>query len=108
MWPVALPRCTGSGASLSCPSLSFPNVANGAYPIWSTLRMVWDPNDPTVMAVGLGNYAQRATSLISDFMPGTAVGVFRSHFTQLRNDTSDGQLPNNGFIPHTSRLGIGR
>ena len=40
-----IPQCATSGTVVtSCPSLSFPNIVNGTYPIWSMLRAMYDPH----------------------------------------------------------------
>lgn len=102
-----LPACaTSGGVVTSCPSLTFPNLANGGYPIWSVQRAVYDPTDSTLIVNAVINYAQHAaTSSIPDFVPATALTVFRSHFNQLVvSSNSNDQFPNNGFksgVPET-------
>ena len=100
-----LPQCTGSPVT-SCPALTFPNIANGYYPIWSILRAVYDPTDETLVINPLIAYAQHAAvSLLPDFVPATALQVFRSHFNQIAvTSNSDDIGPNNGIkfdVPET-------
>lgn len=106
----ALPQCTGG--TLPCPILPFTNVANGGYPIWSVLRIVYDPTYNTtyapsaLIAGAMVNYAQHAAIYtLSDFVPATNLTVFRSHFNQLVvSSNSNDQYPNNGFksgVPET-------
>jgi hypothetical protein len=111
----SLPQCTLSGGTIgvgSCPVLTFPNIVNGGYQMWSVLRMVYDPTDPTVYALAMLHYAQAAAAItLSDFVPAktpagaTNLQVFRSHFNQVVvTSNSDDQAPNNGLksgVPET-------
>jgi hypothetical protein len=106
--PGVIPTCTtgAGGVVTSCPLLTFPNVANGGYPIWSVLRVVADPTDSTLIAGAMVAYAQHAAaSTLPDFVPATALTVFRSHFNQIVvTSNSDDIGPNNGFktgVPET-------
>jgi hypothetical protein len=101
-----IPQCVTSGSVyVSCPLLTFPNIANGTYPIWSVLRSVYDPTVSGILANAMVNYAQHAVlSTLPDFVPATSLQVFRSHFNQLIDDASDDQYPNNGYksgVPET-------
>jgi hypothetical protein len=98
-----LPQCTGNGGAPPCPSLIFPHIADGSYPIWSVLRAVYDPTDSTLVVPALVNYAQHAaintTSGYADFVPAPAMTVFRSHYNQLIiTSNSDDQVPHNGYF----------
>jgi hypothetical protein len=98
-----LPQCSGTSGAPPCPALTFPNVANGSYPIWSVYRIVYDPRVSTLIAGAMVNYAQHAvvnaTSGFADFVPATALTVFRSHFNQVVvTSNSNDQAPNNGFF----------
>ena len=104
-----LPQCSTSGGVVtSCPILSFPNIANGGYPIWSVYREIYDPTDSTVYWNAVPLYARAAAStLLSDFVPSTQLSVFRSHFHQIvitNCTTNCDQAPNNGYksgVPET-------
>lgn len=78
-----VPPCVGA--------LTFPNIKNGSYPIWSILRMV------TVSPVPAGiqklyNAAITEATQIPDFVPATQLQVFRSHYTQAGVTGSNGLI----------------
>jgi hypothetical protein len=99
----SVPTCTASSYTTltGCPvSLSFPNVINGSYPIWSIYRaVVPNPASPTTAQAAelafihtvLG-YAEEASTTVQDFVPLTSLQVFRSHYTQA------GVAPHNGNV----------
>ncbi|HTC92057.1 MAG TPA: hypothetical protein VK699_01235 [Terriglobales bacterium] len=97
------PQC-----SPSCPLLSFPNIVNGTYPIWSYYRMMYDATDPTSLATAMVTYAQRASDptlgIFTDMVPAPLMQVFRSHYAQVVRDGGAAFGPNNGFksgVPQT-------
>ena len=88
----SVPTCTASSYSTSdgCPvTLTFPNVANGSYPIWSIYRAVIpNPAEPTTaqtnelaFARTVLTAAENASTTVQDFVPLTLMQVFRSHYT---------------------------
>jgi ABC-type phosphate transport system substrate-binding protein len=68
------PPCTGL--------LTFPNIKNGTYPIWSILRIVTANPIPTGILSLIGAAISDATT-IPDFVPATQLFVFRSHYNQV-------------------------
>jgi hypothetical protein len=74
--PGAFPQKSGS----TYPAISFPNVANGSYPIWTIFRLVTTNATQLGKVQSLVSTAQADASLISDFIPFPSVGVFRSHY----------------------------
>jgi hypothetical protein len=97
------PNPGGSGVLPQCPAtpciLPFDNIKNGGYPIWSKYRGVYDYSDPLNLATNMVALAQSAsTSTYSDFVPATALYVFRSHFAQVVTTSGKGYSPNNGNI----------
>ena len=67
---------------------------------------MYDPLDTTLVINPLIAYAQHAAvSLLPDFVPATALQVFRSHFNQIVvTSNSNDQAPNNGLkagVPET-------
>jgi ABC-type phosphate transport system substrate-binding protein len=89
------PQCT----ALPCTGVTFAHIIDGSYPIWSVLRMIYDPTSTTVIATGMVTYAQAAASTsLPDFVPATSLTVFRSHFAQLVDDAGDAQVPHNGYV----------
>ncbi len=73
-----LPQCTNPPC---VGALTFPNVKNGTYPIWSVLRFV------TVSPIPSGIYSLYQAAIteatqIPDFLPLTNLTVFRSHYNQ--------------------------
>jgi hypothetical protein len=101
--PGVPPTC-----SPSCPLLSFPNVVNGSYPVWSYYRMMYDGFDTTNLATAMVTYAQRASDpvlgIYTDMVPAPLMQVFRSHYGQVVRDSGIAYGPNNGFkmnVPET-------
>lgn len=77
------------------PVLSFPNIINGSYPIWTIFRLVYTPSslsDATSKstATSLIAAAQTNASVQSDFVPYTNLNVFRSHFYQANMGGDNG------------------
>ena len=75
------------------PTLSFPNVANGAYPIWTIFRLV--TTNPAVDKAEVSAFvtaAQADVATFSDFIPATKLKVFRTHFLQAGVQPSNGHL----------------
>jgi hypothetical protein len=100
----------GPGVLPQCPStpciLPFTNIKNGSYPIWSKLRLVYDPTDSTNIATNLVALVQTASNTYyTDLVPATTLNVFRSHFAQVVT-TSGGAYPgNNGIAPGIPETG---
>jgi hypothetical protein len=94
--------------SPSCPLLSFPNIVNGTYPVWSYYRLMYDASDSTSIAAAMVSYAQAAsnpsTGIFTDLVPAPLMQVFRSHYGQAVRDNGIAFGPNNGFkagVPET-------
>jgi len=68
------PPCTGL--------LTFPNIKNGSYPIWSVLRIVTANPIPTGIVALVAAAISDATT-IPDFVPASQLLVFRSHYNQV-------------------------
>ena len=85
---------------------AFPNLIDGAYPIWSLLRLVFDSSNtvaPTYLTNALNVNAG------GNFAPASSLKVFRSHRAiALNQRNSDGTTitarvnPNNGTAPGTA------
>jgi hypothetical protein len=98
------PSCTtnSNGYATACPNLSFPNIVNGSYPIWSNYRLIWDPfTSSTNIAPYVVAAAQTAsdpsTGLVTDFVPVQYMQTFHSHYTQVVSDSGAAYGGNNGF-----------
>jgi hypothetical protein len=91
-----IPVKTGS----TFPTLTFPNVVNGSYPIWTTLRFVVAGTSNFAnnynAATALASIAQSQTR-ISDFVPQPNVTVFHSHFYQEGIGPGNGNRSTNGL-----------
>ena len=63
-------------------NVTLAGVANGAYPIWSDLRLVNLGSSPSTVVTNLANAAQNfaPASTRPDFIPFSALTVVRSHF----------------------------
>jgi hypothetical protein len=71
-----LPSCTAP-----CPGIvSFANVINGSYPVWSTLRLVTFRAVPAGVAALVAGAQHQVVNIYPDFVPLASMGVFRSHF----------------------------
>jgi hypothetical protein len=100
----------GLGALPQCPAtpclLPFTNIKNGSYPIWSKYRAVYDNADALNLAPNLVTLAQAAsTAIYSDFVPASALNVFRSHFAQVVTTTGGGYPANNGIVAGVPETG---
>lgn len=84
-----------NGAFPTCPTppcvglLTFPNIKNGTYPIWSILRIVTVSPVPSGIQQ-LYNAALLEASQIPDFVPANQLTVFRSHYNQSGVTGSNG------------------
>ncbi len=87
-------------------TVTFPNLIDGAYPIWSLLRLVFDQGNTVAPA-----YLTAALNANSggNFAPANSLRVFRSHrAVNLNQRNSDGTTitanirPNNGTAPGTA------
>jgi hypothetical protein len=93
-----------NGIFPSCPNppcvgaLTFPNIHNGSYPIWSLLRIVTVSPIPSGIQQ-LYSAALTEAAQIPDFVPATQLTVFRSHFNQ------SGVAGSNGIIPGLAEAG---
>lgn len=67
------PPCKGA--------LTFPNIVNGSYPIWSVLRIVTASPVPSFIHTLVSDAITQSTN-IPDFVPASSLFVFRSHYTQ--------------------------
>jgi hypothetical protein len=80
------PTCASTG----CPGLvSFTNIVNGSYPIWSVYRVATAHTVPPGVAA-LITAAQAQTANFPDFVPFNQLAVFRSHYTLSGKVASDG------------------
>jgi hypothetical protein len=73
-----LPSCTAP-----CPGIvSFANVINGSYPVWSTLRLVTSKTVPAGVTALVAGAQNQVENTYPDFVPLASMGVFRSHYKQ--------------------------
>jgi len=91
--PSANPNGVGvfplkSGSSY--PVLTFPNIQNGSYPIWTVFRLVTVPEASAAWVNLFVANAQSNASAYSDFIPASSLNVFRSHFYQASMGGDDG------------------
>jgi len=81
--PITPPNfCTGVFAPKGS---EFPHVADGTYPIWAQLQMVTlvPPYPQAPLAAPLLAGSQNAVvNKVPDYIPSSALNVFRSHWTQ--------------------------
>jgi hypothetical protein len=77
-----------------CPGLvSFTNIINGSYPIWSVYRVATTKTVPKGVAALIVAAQSQAANSIPDFVPFNQLSVFRSHYNL------SGKIAANGFIP---------
>lgn len=84
----ALPTCTTPPCKLS-----FPNIANGTYPLWNVLRVTTAFPQPSGITTLLSDAELQAKNEVSDFLP-VPLTVLRSHFT----DPLQTNTPANGLL----------
>jgi hypothetical protein len=86
--PGQFPTCTTPPCKLT-----FPNVANGSYPIWNVLRVTTANPEPTGIKTLFTDAETQAKNEVSDFLP-VPLTVLRSHFT----DPLQTNTPANGLL----------
>jgi hypothetical protein len=94
-WGI-LPQC---GATLPCANHpTFDKILDGAYPIWTYYRWIYDPGVNEGLTNLLGYTRLTAANGIFDFVPDSSMTVFRSHYAQLARTWygGTGQYPSNG------------
>jgi hypothetical protein len=80
------PTCTPP-----CPGLvSFTNIINGSYPIWSVYRVATTKTVPAGVAALIAAAQTQAATTIPDFVPFNQLAVFRSHYYLSGKGTSNG------------------
>jgi len=92
-WGI-LPQCS----ALPCTNRpTFNKIIDGAYPIWTYYRWVYDPGVNEGLTNVLG-YVRLTAANFGDFVPDTSMTVFRSHYAQLARtwNGGTGQYPSNG------------
>lgn len=103
----AIPTAAGTTTATALSSITFNNVKNGTYPIWSMVRLVTADSasaaNAKILAIGAAKFSTGTTS--PDFVPyyntlgAVNVHVVRSHFTPPGiNFTA---TPANGFCSAT-------
>jgi len=108
--------CAGNITNPACAgTVTFAGLNNGDYPLWSALRVIYDPGKPLVAAAmtNLVAAAQNLTSVQYDFVKLSNLNVWRSHYymnsinvnvaamgptlnTATPNDLCPGGLPEQG------------
>lgn len=74
------------------PVLSFPNVANGSYPIWTIFRLVANPNANSSVVALFASIAQGDTARYSDYIAAPSLQVFHTHFFNSSINGSNGHI----------------
>jgi len=89
------------------PVLTFPNVVSGAYPIWTTFRLVYTPLAQKSVVDLLVSVAQQdqITQLISDYVAATKLQVFRSHYYQMQFGGANGHVYDSGSSQYFREFG---
>jgi len=90
-FPVCAPPCPGL--------IPFTNVANGGYPAWNILRVATANPVPGGVSSLIKQAQTQVANVTPDFLPLTALQVFRAHYTQ------SGKGPANGLISGHSESG---
>jgi hypothetical protein len=105
-----IPWCDATNYTtlVGCPTpVTFNNVINGSYPIWSIYRAVIpNPTSPTQAQTNELTFihsvlaaAESASSTVQDFVPLSQLQVFRSHYKQA------GVAPQNGHVSGEAEAG---
>jgi len=66
-----------TGGSLTSVNVTFRNIVNGGYPLWSILRVV-EPSSPSAIITAIVGSAISAANG-TDFVPATSLRIFRSY-----------------------------
>jgi hypothetical protein len=83
----SFPTCTAP-----CPGLvTFTNILNGSYPIWTTYRVVTAAKVPAGVTALIAAAQTQAANTVPDFVPLSQMTVFRSHYSL------SGRIPSNGY-----------
>ena len=91
----SFPTCTAP-----CPGIvTFTNVINGSYPIWSIYRVVTATKVPAGVSAVISAAQTQASTTIPDFVPINQLHVFRSHYNLA------GRLGSNGLATGTKESG---
>jgi len=97
-----IPTCTSWSSPLSCPTIPFTKILDGAYPIWSMYRWVHAGGGDNVNNV-LYYVQKAAVTYYTDIVPANnpdtgavTLPVFRSHFTTAVTDGYGAQYGSNG------------
>ena len=97
----------GSGTPVTYPTLTFPNINNGTYRIWTTARFLV-PN----ISVATGQNAQAwanifaqvaqtdAAAVYSDFVPNTSLTVMHDHFYNAWSGVFNSCTPDANGVYH--------
>jgi hypothetical protein len=83
-FPTCTPPCAGI--------VSFTNIINGSYPIWSVYRVATAKAVPKGVAALIVAAQTQAATTIPDFVPFNQLSVFRSHYAL------SGKVAANGFV----------
>jgi hypothetical protein len=86
--PGQFPTCTTPPCTLT-----FPNIANGSYPIWNVLRVTTASPEPSGIKTLFTDAETQAKNEVSDFLP-VPLKVLRSHYT----DPLQTNTPANGLL----------
>ena len=82
------PTCTAP-----CPGLiPFTNVANGGYPAWNILRVVTASPIPATVSALITQAQTEVANVTPDFLPLSALQVFRAHYAQSGRFASSGVI----------------
>jgi len=85
------------------PSLTFPNIQNGSYPVWTMYRVVYTNATRSFTKQIIAAAQANANRMMSDFIPASSVNVFHTHFYQEQFGGMNGNLGTlNGGCPVTT------
>jgi hypothetical protein len=74
------------------PPISFPNIQNGSYPIWTVFHLVSVPEADSDAVKNFVHYADGAAANFSDFVSFSSLNVFHSHFYTVSFPPDNGHL----------------
>jgi hypothetical protein len=82
----SFPTCTAP-----CPGLvTFTNILNGSYPIWTIYRVVTANRVPAGVSAVIAAAQTQAATTIPDFVPISQLSVFRSHYSLSGKGAANG------------------
>ena len=111
VFPVPTPNPCPAGSACTFPTLTFPNINNGTYRVWTTFRFVV-PNLSSSTGQNARDWVNifaaaaqaDAAGVYSDFVPNTSLTVMHDHFYNAWSGVYNACSADSNGILHPSAL----